>query len=61
MCIPHGVVGGKSNGFVREEKPKKHIPKVSQAQFEHGDSNFIDERISSDTPKKKSFFSSLFE
>ena len=37
MCIPHGALGSQSNGFVKEEKPKKHIQKVSQSQFEKGD------------------------
>ncbi|MFT5660106.1 MAG: hypothetical protein ACI9TV_000746 [Sulfurimonas sp.] len=61
MCIPHGGVGGKSNGFVKEEKPKKHITGVSQSEFEKGDPDFIDERTSEYEPKKKeSFFSSLF-
>jgi hypothetical protein len=62
MCIPHGAMGGKDNGFVKEEKPKKHITRVSQDVFEKGDPNFIDERISVYKPKKKgSFLSSLFE
>lgn len=62
MCIPHGVVGGKSNGFEKEEKVKKHIQRVSQNQFEKGDPDFVDERTSSYEPKKKqTFFSSLFE
>ena len=53
MCIPHGAMGGKSNGFVKEEKPKKHIQRVSQDQFEKGDPDFIDERIVEEKPKKK--------
>ncbi len=62
MCIPHGATGGISNGFVKEDKPKKHIKKVSQSQFEKGDPDFIDERTINYEPKKKeSFFSSLFE
>ena len=62
MCIPHGAAGGKSNGFVKEDKPKKHIKRVSQQQFEKGDPDFIDERTFSDQPKKKeTFFFSLFE
>lgn len=61
MCIPHGAVGGKSNGFVKEEKPKKHITRISQSQFEKGDPDFVDERTSGYKSKKKeSFFSSLF-
>ena len=29
MCIAHGALGGKSNGFEKEDKPKKHIKMVS--------------------------------
>lgn len=62
MCIPHGAVGSKSNGFVKEDKPKKHIKRVSQDQFEKGDPDFVDERTSEYVPKnKKSFFSSLLD
>lgn len=62
MCIPHGVMGGKSNGFEKELKPKKHIKGISQEQFEKGDPDFLDERTSLYVPKKKvSLFSSLFE
>ena len=62
MCIPHGAMGGKDNGYVKEEKPKKHISKVSQDIFEKGDPDFIDERTSAYKPKKKaSFLSSLFD
>lgn len=62
MCIPHGAARAKSNGFEKIEKPKKHIQKVSKAEFEKGDPDFVDERHSSYEPKKKeSFFSSLFD
>lgn len=62
MCIPHGAVGGKSNGFEKVEKEKKHIKRVSQNQFEKGDPDFEDERTTVYVPKKKqTFFSSLFE
>ncbi|WP_455756916.1 hypothetical protein [Sulfurimonas sp.] len=62
MCIPHGATGKKSNGFVKVDKPKKHIKRVSQDEFEKGDPNFIDERIDANEAKKKeSFLSSLFE
>jgi len=62
MCIPHGAVGSKSNGFVKEEKPKKHIKRVSQKEFEKGDPDFVDERTHPYEPKsKKSFFSSLLD
>jgi len=61
MCIPHGATRSKSNGFVADNKPKKHIKKVSQDQFEKGDPDFIDERTSLYVPKKKeSLFNSLF-
>ncbi len=62
MCIPHGAMGSKDNGFVKEDKPKKHIKRVSQDQFEKGDPDFIDERTIVYVAKKKlSFFDSLFE
>lgn len=53
MCIPHGVAGSKSNGFVKEDKPKKHIKKVSQDQFEKGDPDFKDERVKKYAPEEK--------
>ncbi len=62
MCIPHGAMRSKDNGFVKRDNPKKHIKRVSQEQFEKGDPDFIDERISFyESKKKESFFSSLFE
>lgn len=62
MCIPHGMTGSVSNGYIKESGPKKSIKKVSQDVFEKGDPNFVDERIEAYTPKKKkSFFASLFE
>ncbi|MDQ7060449.1 MAG: hypothetical protein Q9M43_04715 [Sulfurimonas sp.] len=62
MCIPHGASGGKSNGFEKVDKAKKHIKRISDAEFEKGDPDFIDERTSHYHPKKKeTFFSSLFE
>ena len=62
MCIPHGVVGTKDNAYAKEEKPKKHIIKVSQQEFEKGDPNFIDERVVTYKPKTNiSFFESLFK
>jgi len=62
MCIPHGAMGSKDNGYVQEDKPKKHIQRVSKEQFEKGDPDFVDERISEYIPKKKhSIFSFLFE
>ena len=62
MCIPHGAMGSKSNGFIKEDRPKKHIKRVSQREFEKGDPDFIDERTSSYEPKKKeSFLDSLIK
>jgi hypothetical protein len=55
MCIPHSG-GSVSNGYEKEEKPKKHIARVSKEQFEKGDSDFVDERIIIDKPKKKETF-----
>jgi len=56
MCIPHGAMGSKSNGFVKEKKPPKHLQRVSQDEFEKGDPDFIDERTSEYKPKKKLSF-----
>ncbi len=62
MCIPHGAISSKSNGYAQDEKPKKHIQRVSKEQFEKGDPDFVDERIEEYKPKKQDFFlSSLFE
>ena len=44
MCIPHGGGGTKDSGYI-DIKPKKHIKRVSQQQFEKGDPDFIDERV----------------
>jgi len=62
MCIPRGATGSKSNGFVKEERPKKHIQRVSQREFEKGDPDFVDERTREYIPKKRntSFLASLF-
>jgi len=62
MCIPHGAVSSKDSGYI-EDKPKKHINRVSQDQFEKGDPDFIDERTSGYKPKKKklSFFGTLLK
>ncbi len=60
MCIPHGAMRSKDNGFIKADKPKKHITKVSDEQFKHGDPDFLDERTTPYKPKKKdSFISSL--
>lgn len=62
MCIPHGATGTKSNGFVKKSRPTKHVSRVSQDEFEKGDPDFIDERISEHVPKKKeSFIDKLFK
>ena len=62
MCIPHGATASKSNGYI-EDKPKKHVTKVSQSIFEKGDPSFVDERVNIDQnqKKKKSFLESFFE
>ena len=62
MCIPHGATGFKSNGFIKEERPKKHLQRVSKDEFEKGDPNFIDERTEEYIPKNKmSFFEFLLQ
>lgn len=61
MCIPHGAMGLKSNGFVKKERPKKYIHKVSKEQFEKGDPDFIDERTDEYVPKKKWNIFDIFE
>ncbi|MDF1884097.1 hypothetical protein JHD49_09115 [Sulfurimonas sp. SAG-AH-194-C21] len=62
MCIPHGAGGSKDNGFIKEDKPKKHIKRVSKEEFEKGDPDFVDERTSVYEPKgKKSFFSAILD
>ena len=62
MCIPHAATGTKSNGFIKEDKPKKHIKIVSKDQFEKGDPDFIDERkLKSSTNKEESILDILFK
>ena len=56
MCIPQGATGIKTYTKVKEDKPKKHIMRVSQREFEKGDPDFVDERITSYLPKKKESF-----
>ncbi len=61
MCIPHGAPRTTNNGFVKEKKAPKHIKRVSQREFEKGDPDFVDERTSTYSPKKKgSFFDNFF-
>jgi len=61
MCIPHGATRSKSNGFIKKERPKKSVTRVSQELFEKGDPDFVDERTSEYVPKKKAtFFDSFF-
>ncbi len=55
MCIPHGAMSSKDNGYI-EDKPKKHIQRVSQREFEKGDPDFVDERTSAYKPKKEESF-----
>ena len=60
MCIPHGARTTHSNGYI-EEKPKKSVKRVSEAEFEHGDPDFVDERIHKDELQKKgTIFDKLF-
>ena len=61
MCIPHGITSTRDNGYI-EDKPKKHVQKISKEQFERGDPNFKDERTKPYIKKEKhSFFSDLFK
>jgi len=62
MCIPHGTGGTISSGNVKEKKERKSIKRVSQDAFEHGDPDFVDERVREDKPVKKetSLFAKLF-
>ena len=61
MCTSHDATRTTSNGFIKEKKLAKHIKKVSQREFEKGDSDFVDERILVYSPKKKgSFFDNFF-
>ncbi len=61
MCIPHGMVIMKDNGYVKKKKPPKQIQRVSQREFEKGDPDFVDERTSKYIPKqKRSFFGKIF-
>lgn len=60
MCMPHGG-SSRNNGYVKVVKPKKHIQKVSQEQFEKGDPDFIDERKETYEPKKKDSVFSFFK
>ncbi|MEA3373871.1 MAG: hypothetical protein U9Q62_09295 [Campylobacterota bacterium] len=52
MCIPHGTITSKDNGYI-EEKPKKHLDRVSKEQFGKGDPDFVDERKKPYTLKEK--------
>jgi len=62
MCIPHGTTSTKSNGYIETDQKKKHLKRVSDDEFEHGDPDFIDERVKpyKKPSKKSSFFFSLF-
>ena len=64
MCIPHGVINTwKSGGRVKREKvPKKSLDRVSKDQFEKGDPDFKDERITKEQTEgseKKGWLASL--
>jgi len=52
MCISRRAMRSKDNSYIKE-KPKKHIIRVSQEQFDNGDSDFIDERTSKYKAKNK--------
>ncbi|MFT5659725.1 MAG: hypothetical protein ACI9TV_000347 [Sulfurimonas sp.] len=57
-----GLVHTQHSSFDKEEKEKKHIVPVSENEFEHGDPDFVDERVPAHKLKEeKSFLSSLFE
>jgi len=56
MCIPYGATGIKSHKTVKKDRPKKHIERVSQREFEKGDPNFVDERTKPYKPKKEESF-----
>lgn len=56
MCIPQGATGIKTQATVKKDRPKKHIDRVSQREFEEGDPDFIDERTSAYMPKKEESF-----
>ena len=56
MCIPHGATGVKTHATVKKDRPKKHITRVSQREFEEGDPDFVDERTKPYEPKKKESF-----
>lgn len=59
MCIPHGMSGSVSNGYVKTSKAKKSVKKVSQETFEHGDPDFVDERKPETPKKEKSWLDTL--
>ena len=62
MCMPHSRPASGSTTIKDKSRPKKHIAKVSQEQFEKGDPDFVDERIAPYVAKeKKSFFTKINE
>ena len=57
MCIPHGATGSKSNGYIKESKPRKKIQRLPKEIFEHGDPNYDGGIIEYIKPEpKKNFF-----
>lgn len=60
MCIPHGNISSKSNGFKKEKKEKKHISKPNEEMMKKGDPDFIDERIEKKIEKKKNICEKIF-
>ncbi len=56
MCMPHSRPASATTTIKTKDKVKKHISKVSTEQFEKGDPDFVDERISAYIPKEKKSF-----
>jgi len=50
----------KNTHIVDHKKEKKHVQKVSKAQYEKGDPEFVDERKKEKPQEEESFLASLF-
>lgn len=63
MCIPHAPTAPVGGGYVKKERAKREVKKVSQREFEKGDPNFVDERKKTQKSEEneESFLSSLFK
>ena len=60
MCIPHGATGTKSNGFIKDDKPRKKVEKLPKAIFENGDPDYDGVVLEYVKPEpKKNFFAKL--